>query len=68
MCSKNYQLCCEYFPLLTVTFVELKLNMNYWIGQKVCSGLSIASYVTGEGNGTPLQYSCLANPTDGGAW
>ena len=27
-----------------------------------------ASYVTGEGNGTPLQYSCLANPTDGGAW
>ena len=22
----------------------------------------------GEGNGTPLQYSCLANPTDGGAW
>ena len=23
---------------------------------------------TGEGNGTPLQYSCLENPTDGGAW
>ena len=21
-----------------------------------------------EGNGNPLQYSCLANPTDGGAW
>ena len=21
-----------------------------------------------EGNGTPLQYSCLANPMDGGAW
>ena len=21
----------------------------------------------GEGNGTPLQYSCLENPTDGGA-
>ena len=20
------------------------------------------------GNGTPLQYSCLENPTDGGAW
>ena len=20
------------------------------------------------GNGTPLQYSCLANPMDGGAW
>ena len=22
----------------------------------------------GEGNGTPFQYSCLANPMDGGAW
>ena len=21
-----------------------------------------------EGNSTPLQYSCLENPTDGGAW
>ena len=23
---------------------------------------------SGEGNGNPLQYSCLENPTDGGAW
>ena len=23
---------------------------------------------TGEENGNPLQYSCLENPTDGGAW
>ena len=22
----------------------------------------------GEGNGTPLQYSCLENPMDGGTW
>ena len=22
----------------------------------------------GEGNGNPLQYSCLKNPMDGGAW
>jgi len=22
----------------------------------------------GEGNGDPLQYSCLGNPTDRGAW
>ena len=22
----------------------------------------------GEGNGTPLQYSCLENPMNGGAW
>ena len=22
----------------------------------------------GEGNGNPLQYSCLEDPTDGGTW
>ena len=29
-------------------------------------GLSSQHY--GEGNGNPLQYSCLENPMDGGAW
>ena len=24
--------------------------------------------INGEGNGTPLQYFCLENPMDGGAW
>ena len=28
----------------------------------------IASIILGEGNGTPLQCSCLENPRDGGAW
>ena len=29
----------------------------------------VKTHVTvGEGNGTPLQYSCLENPMDGGAW
>ena len=26
------------------------------------------SLFIGEGDGTPLQYSCLENPMDGGAW
>ena len=26
------------------------------------------SFLIGEGNGTPLQYSCLENLVDGGAW
>ena len=30
--------------------------------------LSSITLSYGEGNGTPLQYSCLENPTDGGAW
>ena len=37
-------------------------------------GLQISSFITftrrqnREGNGTPLQYSCLENPMDRGAW
>ena len=27
-----------------------------------------SSHTLGECNGTPLQYSCLENPMDGGAW
>ena len=32
------------------------------------SVLSATRIRCGEGNGTPLQYSCLENPMDGGAW
>ena len=40
----------------------------------LCSSFPLAIYFThgsvyiGEGNGTPLQYLCLENPMDGGAW
>ena len=27
-----------------------------------------SSVLIGEGNGNPLQYSCMENPMDGGAW
>ena len=30
--------------------------------------LCLSSLPIGEGSGTPLQYSCLGNPMDGGAW
>ena len=33
------------------------------LGSIPMSGIS-----PGEGNGTPLQYSCLENPMDRGAW
>ena len=34
----------------------------------VLTNLKTTSPINGEGNGTPLQYSCLENPMDGGAW
>ena len=30
--------------------------------------LNVDPALYGEGNGTPLQYSCLENPMDRGAW
>ena len=29
--------------------------------------IPVSGRASGEGNGTPLQYSCLENPMDGGA-
>ena len=37
----------------------------YWYG---VSHLLLVMVYNGEGNGTPLQYSCLENPMDRGAW
>ena len=30
--------------------------------------MAFYTIAAGEGNGTPLQYSCLENPLDGGGW
>ena len=30
--------------------------------------MSVNIFILGEGNGTPLQHSCLENPMDRGAW
>ena len=35
--------------------------------QMSCFGDACIDFL-GEGNGTPLQYSCLENPMDRGAW
>ena len=35
---------------------------------KIQSTLFSTKLHDNKGNGTPLQYSCLENPMDGGAW
>ena len=37
-------------------------------GGAIASDLTDNQDTIGEGNGTPLQYSCLENPMDRGAW
>ena len=38
------------------------------VGPWVVLGFSVGMEAFGEGNDTPLQYSCLENPMDEGAW
>ena len=45
--------------LLKSPTVIVLLSVSPFMSVSVCLG---------EGNGTPLQYSCLENPMDGGAW
>ena len=39
-----------------------------WCGFFLMLFLTLFSFHFGEGNGTLLQYSCLENPMEGGAW
>ena len=34
----------------------------------ITSDMQMTPPLCREGNGNPLQYSCLENPRDGGAW
>ena len=49
-------------------FVSL-LEMIGWVNLQWVNFVIYKLYINnGEGNGNPLQYSCLENPVDGGAW
>ena len=48
--------CCLTYRVIIIIF----LNSIYIYTLAYCIG--------GEGNGTPIQYSCLENPIDRGAW
>ena len=58
------------------TFGELSIQVHCWSITKivwafclfVCLVLGVSIHSRGEGNGNPLQYSCLESPLDGGAW
>ena len=44
--------------------IEARVSGSFLIREEYCSTAPIDR----EGNGTPLQHSCLENPTHGGAW
>ena len=49
---------------------KMVLAVYLWCFGSVWKNVSNICLITniGEGGGTPLQYSCLENPMDGGAW
>ena len=54
-------------PILSVCGQDASLSLPGW-EKSDASNLLLINWLVGEGNGTPLQYSCLENPMDGGAW
>ena len=58
--------------IVNSTAVNIGIQVSFSI--LVSSGHMASSAITGsygsfgEGSGTPLQYCCLENPMDGGAW
>ena len=42
--------------------------MHYFLRHNAIAQLVDCSVNIGEGNGNPLQYSCLENPMERGAW
>ena len=64
--QSDYFACsCPVFPrrkaIEEAVFSSLCIFANFVIDDHIYVGF-------GEGDGTPLQYSCLENPMDGGAW
>ena len=63
--ASGYRKCLGYTVTVCISSIDLVVR------ERVCVFLCIfkaSRILSGEGNGTPLQYSCLENPMDGGAW
>ena len=68
--NQQYNATCFHFSfspetlnkLNTLSFPQQSTQLD------IRTGIKFYQRQCGESNGTPLQYSCLENPMDGGAW
>ena len=53
-----------------LTMFRIELSLSDLLIEILFSVLDLnpGQFCIGEGNGNPLQYSCLENPMDRGAW
>ena len=54
---------------MALKYLVTSNSQNYKLGTSlVVHGLRFCLPIHGEGNGNPVQHSCLENLMDGGAW
>ncbi|CAI9181292.1 unnamed protein product [Rangifer tarandus platyrhynchus] len=79
--QNGVRLLLQLVPLIPSRAGICELSVNIYAGFPDCSGDEASAHNAGdlglipglgrslgEGSGNPLQYSCLENPMDGGAW
>jgi len=59
---KHREIWCKYRTMLTHQILTLDNFLCFYLNK------SLIALIIREGNGTPLQYFCLKNPMDRGAW
>ena len=72
-CYINFCKSVMVFWLLTMLYLKVTLHDGLKVKASACNEGDLGSILgsgrsPGEGNGNPLQYSCLENPMDWGAW
>ena len=76
-CEDYMRNICLFFFLSAKNCIFRQLIYLYLMGTNECvtgnfsfshTAIRNLSVKLGEGNGSPLQYSCLENPRDRGAW
>ena len=79
--AKDYRFLLYAALFLDVIYTVALVYLPVYIGKSINCIVSVGNvnfdalftntvviFIIGEGNGTPLQYSCLENPMNGGAW
>ena len=65
--EKQYELTFEGWRIAKKINIHLFFSLFHFLWREI-TAIYVCNMGLGEGNGTPLQYSCLENSMDGGPW